>query len=44
MHFLGVLNSFEMVAARPHEYPASFYKHVHAVGGDDGDQITKTGL
>lgn len=36
------LNSSESIAARPHEYPASFYKHVHEVGGEDGDQIMKT--
>lgn len=29
--------------AGPHEYPQSLYKHVHAVGGEDGDQIMKSG-
>lgn len=39
-HFF--LNSSESIAARPHEYPASVYKHVHAVGGEDGDEIMWT--
>lgn len=33
------LNSSEPAAAWPHEYPASVYKHVHAVGGEDADEI-----
>lgn len=37
------LNSSECGVAGPHEYPPSFYKHVHAVGGEDGDQIMKSG-
>lgn len=32
----------EYDVAGPHEYPQSLHKHVHAVGGEDGDQIIKS--
>ncbi len=31
------LNSSEYGLVGSHEYPPSFYKHVHVVGGEDGD-------
>lgn len=34
----------EYGVAGPHEYPPSLYKHVHALGGEDGDQIMKMGV
>ena len=37
------LNFSECVVVGPHEYPPSSYKHVHVVGGEDGDQIMKSG-
>lgn len=29
----------EYDVAGPHEYPQSLHKHVHAIGGEDRDQI-----
>ena len=37
------LNSSECAVVGPHEYPPSFSKHVHVVGGEDGDHIMKSG-
>lgn len=37
------LNSSDYDVVGPHEYPPSSYKHVHVVGGEDGDQIMKSG-
>lgn len=42
MHSLVLYSSVYGVAG-PHEYPPSLYKHVHVVGGEDGDQIMKSG-
>lgn len=41
--YLLFLNFSECVVVGLHEYPPSSYKHVHEVGGEDGDQIMKSG-
>lgn len=39
----GFAFSSEYGVVGPHEYPPSSYKHVHVGGGEDGDQIMKSG-
>lgn len=38
-----ILGNVDFGVVGPHEYPPSPHKHVHVVGGEDGDEIRKSG-